>query len=86
MATKPKMIQRIKDRARDTGIKDSLAQPVIDRLLDLGKSLQKPAPGVTQRTAAEIEGILLKELEDAKQKGCLNPLLDMEGMLSACLL
>ncbi|KAF8599820.1 hypothetical protein BDV93DRAFT_534000 [Ceratobasidium sp. AG-I] len=80
MAVLPRMGQKIGEHARDTGIKDSLAQSVIDRLLELGKELREPLQDGNRRSPAEIQKILRKELESARDKGCVNPLLEMGGM------
>lgn len=80
MATKLRAIQRIKDRARDTGIKDPMAQLVVERLIDLGKSLQKPSGTAPYRSPDEIEGLLRQELASARNVMYMNPLLDMEGV------
>ncbi|KAG8726155.1 hypothetical protein FRC10_007423, partial [Ceratobasidium sp. 414] len=78
MAILPKSIQKIKNAACDTGVKDALAQPVIDSLLELGKSLRKPAAkGAPCQAPSEINGILQQELQLA-QDHCVNPLLSMD--------
>ncbi|KAG9080624.1 hypothetical protein FRC06_006336, partial [Ceratobasidium sp. 370] len=78
MAVLPKTIQKIKNAACDTGVKDALAQPVIDRLLDLGKSLRKPAAnGAPHQAPSEISEILKQELQLARNH-CVNPLLSMD--------
>ncbi|KAG9089001.1 hypothetical protein FRC06_001747, partial [Ceratobasidium sp. 370] len=80
MAILPKTVQKIKHAARDTGVKDALAQPVIDRLLDLGKSLRKPAAkGTPCQAPSEIGGVLQRELQLARDH-CVNPLLSMDGV------
>jgi hypothetical protein len=71
------MIQKIRDQARDTGIKDPVAQPIIERLLDLGQSLKQSTP---RRSPDEIEQILRQELDSARQSIYMNPLLNMDGM------
>jgi hypothetical protein len=78
MALKPKMIQKIKERARDTGVKDSMAQPIIEQLLDLGKELRKPQDGA-RRSPQEVEQMLQMALNEARSTCYMNPLLDMTG-------
>jgi hypothetical protein len=82
MAIQPRTIQRVKEHARDSGIKDPVAQPVIERLLTLSKSLYKQAKDAPRRSTEEITAILRQELDRERRKGCMNPLLDMEGLFS----
>jgi hypothetical protein len=84
MAVLPKTIQKIKDAARDTGVKDALAQPVIDRLLDLGRSLRKQAKGVNRQPTLDINELLSRELQQARNH-CVNPLLSMDGKRICCI-
>lgn len=79
MAVQPRMIQKIKTHARASGVKDPVAQPVIEKLLTLNSLMQKRTP---HQTPAQIEGILRQELDRARSEGCLNPLLDMQGLSS----
>ncbi|KAG8731268.1 hypothetical protein FRC12_019809 [Ceratobasidium sp. 428] len=58
MALLPKTINKVKNYARDTGVKDSMAQLTIDRLLDLGKLLRKQSTGAPRRSPLEIDSIL----------------------------
>ncbi|KAG9122457.1 hypothetical protein FRC07_001140 [Ceratobasidium sp. 392] len=80
MAILPKTIQKVKNHTRDTGVKDSMAQPVIDSLIDLGKSLRNPAPGTPRRSPQQIENILQEELARVRSKCVVNPLLTMPGV------
>ncbi|KAB5589078.1 hypothetical protein CTheo_7477 [Ceratobasidium theobromae] len=66
---------RIKDQARDWGVKDTLGQIVIDKLVDMGQKLR-----TTSRTNAEITATLQTELEIARHKGCVNAFLDMDDL------
>ncbi|KAG8711711.1 hypothetical protein FRC11_002079, partial [Ceratobasidium sp. 423] len=80
MVLKPRMIQKVKDHVSDSGIKDPIAQPLIDRLLGLGKDLLKVDNSGFRRTAQEVEDMLKIELATARKIGYMNPLLDMEGL------
>ncbi|KAG8796301.1 hypothetical protein FRC12_000716, partial [Ceratobasidium sp. 428] len=84
MALKPKMIQKIKEKARDTGIKDSTAQSVIERILDLGKRLRNPKKGLPRRSPQEVHTILQSTLDQERKLNCINPLLDMTGVDIHC--
>ncbi|KAG9122228.1 hypothetical protein FRC07_001489 [Ceratobasidium sp. 392] len=80
MAILPRTIQKVKNAARDTGVKDSLAQTVVERLLNLGKFLRNPPAGTPRQTPQEIERILQQELQLARETHCVNPLLSMSGV------
>ncbi|KAG8795703.1 hypothetical protein FRC12_010940 [Ceratobasidium sp. 428] len=80
MALLPKTINKCKNHARDTGVKDSMAQSTIDRLLDLGKLLRKSKKGVPRRSPLEIDSILRKELDSVRGGHYINPLLSMPGV------
>ncbi|KAG8781669.1 hypothetical protein FRC12_021639 [Ceratobasidium sp. 428] len=80
MALLPKTINKCKNHARDTGVKDSMAQSTIDRLLDLGKVLRKSSKGAPRRSPIEIDSILRKELDLVRSGHYVNPLLSMPGV------
>ncbi|KAF8694557.1 hypothetical protein RHS03_08166, partial [Rhizoctonia solani] len=80
MALKPRMIQKVKDHVSDSGIKDPVAQPLIDRILTLGKDLLKADENGSCRPAQEVEDILKVEVATARKNGYINPLLDMEAL------
>ncbi|KAG8703439.1 hypothetical protein FRC08_002841 [Ceratobasidium sp. 394] len=80
MAIQPKTIQKVKNHMRDTGVKDPMAQPIIDRLLNLGKLLRNPPTGTPRRSPQQIEDILQQELAKARSACCINPLLTMPGV------
>jgi hypothetical protein len=82
MVLKPRMMQKVKDHMSDSGIKDPVMQPLIDRLLVLGKDLQKADNNGICRSAQDVENILKTEVDTVRRLGYMNPLLDMEG---ACL-
>ncbi|GAB1518686.1 hypothetical protein RhiTH_001750 [Rhizoctonia solani] len=80
MVLKPRTIQKVKDHVSDSGIKDPIAQPLIDQLLTLGKDLLKPDDSGVCQTAQEVENMLKVEVATARKVGFMNPLLDMEGL------
>ncbi|KAF8158144.1 hypothetical protein B0H34DRAFT_782741 [Crassisporium funariophilum] len=54
---KPNVATALSDGVKETGIKDALAQPIIDNLVKLGAQLRKTAPGcvdISQDTPTEI--------------------------------
>ncbi|KAG8759812.1 hypothetical protein FRC11_001359 [Ceratobasidium sp. 423] len=82
MSIQPAHKTRIKDQARDWGVKDSLGQTVIDKLLDLGQKLRDPNSGSNHKSESAIIVIasLKAELDLARQQGSINPFLDMENL------
>ncbi|KAG9092743.1 hypothetical protein FRC06_011814, partial [Ceratobasidium sp. 370] len=62
MAILPKTIQKVKNHARNTGVKDSVAQPIIDHLLAFGKVLRNPPRGKSQLSPQQVEYALQQEL------------------------
>ncbi|KAF8753824.1 hypothetical protein RHS01_06641 [Rhizoctonia solani] len=80
MALKPRMIQKVKDHVSNSGIKDPVAQPLIDQILTLGKDLLKADKNGSCRPAQEVEDILKVEVATARKNGYINPLLDMEAL------
>lgn len=79
MATQPSQKTRIKDQARDWGIRDSLGQSVIDKLLNMGHVLRTTSAGGTRRPETEVISMLRMELDYARRQGCVNAFLDMAG-------
>jgi hypothetical protein len=65
--------ERVVTHLRDTGIKDALAQPIIDKVLKMRDDLHKKSTGYTYKDAQRV-------LNEARESGCINPLLDMSGM------
>ncbi|CEL62718.1 hypothetical protein RSOLAG1IB_05075 [Rhizoctonia solani AG-1 IB] len=80
MVLKPRMITKVKEDITATGIKDPVAQPLIDRLLALGRDLLKPDKNGILRSPEEILEIMQTEVDNARNIGFMNPLLDMEGL------
>lgn len=70
---------------RETGVKDAMAQPVIDHLVKLGAELRKASPTQTAHTPDEVMAILTAELLKAQGKGdgIINPLTSMDGTSSS---
>ncbi|KAJ6621012.1 hypothetical protein B0H10DRAFT_1945650 [Mycena sp. CBHHK59/15] len=66
---------------RLSGIKDTLAQPIIDALVKMGQDLQKVNPDGSSYSLDEVQAILTEELRKHQQKGegITNPLFDMDG-------
>ncbi|KAH9920588.1 uncharacterized protein B0H18DRAFT_936500 [Fomitopsis serialis] len=69
----------LKESISSSGVKDSFAMPVINRLVAIGKALRKSTP---QRKALSPEAVnkhLYEELLKRKDLTVINPLLRMEG-------
>jgi hypothetical protein len=86
-ALQPGVSGELADQARESGIKDAIAQPIIEQLVKLGQELRKAAAsGAAAHTPDEIQAILTEELKKAHLKGgVMNPLLDMMGVYSLLL-
>lgn len=69
------------DAVRESGVKDSLAQPIIDNLVKLGQDLRKSVPDRQAHSPDEVQAILTDELRKAQGlgSGIINPLLAMDG-------
>lgn len=80
----PNVATTLVEAVRETGIKDALAQPVINHLVKLGAELRKASPTRSAHTPDEVMTILTDELLKAQGKGAgiLNPLNSMDGMLN----
>jgi hypothetical protein len=65
-----------------TGVKDGIAQPIIEELVKMGIGLRKVSADNPSPQSSEIDKILAAHLESAKEKGAINALLEMDGMLS----
>lgn len=76
------IVTALVDQAKDTGVKDTFAQSIIENLVKLGQQLRKASPDHAAHTPDEVQAILTKELRDAYAKGgVMNALLTMEGYL-----
>ncbi|KAF8749895.1 hypothetical protein RHS01_09742 [Rhizoctonia solani] len=80
LALKPRMIQKVKDHISDSGIKDPIAQPLIDRLLVLGKNMVKGLVDGVRCSPEEVENALRVELATVRKTEYMNPLLGMEDL------
>ncbi|KAJ7243676.1 hypothetical protein C8J57DRAFT_1438521 [Mycena rebaudengoi] len=65
-----------------SGIKDTLAQPIIDALVKMGQDLQKANLDGSAHSPDEVQSILTEELKKHQQKGkgITNLLFDMDGI------
>lgn len=82
MAMKAAAAGPLKKSMTSSGVKDSLAAPVISRLLRIGKTLRR---GTEERKAvpvADVNQILEEELRKFDEEKLLNPLLSVLG--SSC--
>jgi hypothetical protein len=70
---------RIKDQARDWGIKDSHGQLIIEKMLDMGQKMREAKNKANHQSEHDVTACLQAELDSARQKGCVNAFLDMEG-------
>lgn len=80
-ALQPNVATTLVEAVRETGIKDAMAQPIIDHLVKLGAELRKASPTRSAHTPDEVMSILTAELLQAQQKGAgvINPLTSMDG-------
>ena len=64
---------------RESGVKDTIAQPILECLTQIGNELQ-----ATQNTnQVTVQAVLAEELKQLKVQGPIrNPLLDMNGLSS----
>lgn len=69
------------DAVRASGIKDCLAQPIIDTLVKMGVELRKASPDGSTHSPDEVQTILTEELKKHQSQGAgiMNPLIDMDG-------
>ncbi|TFY81247.1 hypothetical protein EWM64_g2768 [Hericium alpestre] len=81
-ALQPNVVTALEESAKQFGIKDPVAQPIIDSLVRLGQQLRKSTPDRAAYTPDEVQSILTEELKKAFAKGpVMNPLLDMNGLV-----
>ena len=83
LALQPNVATALTEAVRESGTKDTLAQPVIDHLVKLGQELRKASPTRAAYAPDEVLSILTEELkkEQVKGQGILNPLVSMDGEL-----
>ncbi|KAJ6621770.1 hypothetical protein B0H10DRAFT_1945050 [Mycena sp. CBHHK59/15] len=68
-AFEPNVATTLTEAVRASGVKDALAQPIIDLLIKMGQDLRKPNPDGTSHSPDEIQTILTEELKKHQQKG-----------------
>lgn len=80
-ALEPNIASTLTDAVRQSGIKDALAQPIIDILVKMGQDLRKANPDSSTYSPDEVQTILTEELKKHQQQGegITNPLFDMDG-------
>ena len=74
--------KRVQAVGTDEGVKDSLAAPVINRLLTIGKALRKRTTTHDPVAPKDVNAQLYAELLKTKETDIINPLLDMPGNTS----
>ncbi|KAJ7069017.1 hypothetical protein B0H15DRAFT_807270 [Mycena belliarum] len=81
-ALEPNIATTLAEAVRLSGVKDALAQPIIDILVKMGQDLRKTNPEGSSYSPDEIQTILTEELKKHQQKGegITNPLFDMDGI------
>jgi hypothetical protein len=80
-ALEPNIATTLTEAIRLSGIKDTLAQPIIDSLVKMGQDLRKANPDGSAHSPDEVQSILTEELKKHQQKGegITNPLFDMDS-------
>ncbi|KAJ6501774.1 hypothetical protein DFH09DRAFT_1051553 [Mycena vulgaris] len=78
----PNVATTLTEAIRLSGIKDTLAQPIMDALVKMGQDLRKANPDGSSYSPDEVQTILTEELKKHQQKGegITNPLFDMDGV------
>ncbi|KAJ7017720.1 hypothetical protein C8F04DRAFT_1332361 [Mycena alexandri] len=81
-ALEPNIATTLTEAVRSSGIKDALAQPIIDSLVKMGQDLRKVNPDGSSYSPDEVQTILTEELKKHQQQGdgITNPLFDMDGI------
>ncbi|KAH9831856.1 uncharacterized protein C8Q71DRAFT_798855 [Rhodofomes roseus] len=79
MATHAAADKRLKDAISTSGVKDSFAMPIINRLVAIGKALRRSTPTRKAVSPEEVNKHLTEELLKKKDTTTMNPLLRMEG-------
>ncbi|KAJ6578993.1 hypothetical protein B0H10DRAFT_2443555 [Mycena sp. CBHHK59/15] len=81
-ALEPNIATTLTEAVRLSGVKDALAQPIIDILVKMGQDLRKANPDGTAHSPDEIQTILTEELKKHQRQGegITNPLFDMDGI------
>ncbi|KAF8181413.1 hypothetical protein K438DRAFT_2169421, partial [Mycena galopus ATCC 62051] len=78
----PNIATTLTDAVRLSGVKDMLAQPIIDSLVKMGQDLRKANPDGSAHSPDEVQAILTEELIKHQKtgEGITNPLFDMDGV------
>ncbi|KAJ6614498.1 hypothetical protein B0H10DRAFT_1803312 [Mycena sp. CBHHK59/15] len=81
-ALEPNIATTLTEAVRSSGVKDALAQPIIDLLVKMGQDLRKANPNGSSYSPDEVQTILTEELKKHQQVGAgiTNPLFDMDGI------
>lgn len=77
----PNISTSLAEAVRLSGVKDALAQPIIDDLIKMGQKLRKANPDGSSHTPDEVQEILTEELKrhQGLGAGITNPLMAMDG-------
>ncbi|TFK51166.1 hypothetical protein OE88DRAFT_1735116 [Heliocybe sulcata] len=79
MATRAGAEKGLKDAVTSTGVKDSFATPIISRLIQLGKVMQRGTDLRKALSPEDVNAILTDELKKYKDLPTMNPLLLLDG-------
>ena len=79
MATHAAAERPLKQAITSTGTKDTLAMPVINRLIAIGKLLRRSTPDRKALPPEEVNKQLHDELLKKKDSTIMNPLLSIDG-------
>ncbi len=85
MATRAAAEKPLKEAITQSGVKDSFAMPIINRLVTKGKLLRKATPARKALTPEDVNARLFADLMMKKDATVMNPLLTMHGMPSSLL-
>ncbi|KAG9091071.1 hypothetical protein FRC06_000726 [Ceratobasidium sp. 370] len=77
LSIQPAQKTHIKDLACDWGVKDSLGQLFIDRMLEIGQKMQE-SRSHSRQTGSDVTSALQLELDSIHRQGSLNAFLDMD--------
>jgi hypothetical protein len=82
-ALEPNIATTLTEAVRSSGVKDALAQPIIDSLVKMGMDLRKANPEGSSHSPDEVQAILTEELKkhQLQGEGITNPLFDMDGKI-----
>ncbi|KAF9522532.1 hypothetical protein CPB83DRAFT_917285 [Crepidotus variabilis] len=78
----PNISTTLQESVRRSGVKDALAQPIIDLMVKLGQDLRKGDGSQPPKLPDKVQAILTEELSKHQRKGhgVINPLLQMDGV------